>query len=82
VGLKPSAKRMAPGKVLDDALLGDVFGIEMAETALPAKPTMLKATVKKPAKVTAKSFKKQEKPMASTARPNRASPVKIKKVKD
>ena len=46
VGLKPSGKRMAPGKVLDDALLGDVFGIEMAEAALPAKPVARKAAVK------------------------------------
>ena len=46
VGLKPSGKRLAPGKVLDDALLGDVFGIEMAEAALPAKPVARKAAVK------------------------------------
>ena len=36
-GLTPSKKRMAPGKVLDEALLADVFGIEMAETLPPAK---------------------------------------------
>ena len=47
VGLKPSGKRMAPGKVLDDALLGDVFGIEMAEAVPPAKPPALKVAAKK-----------------------------------
>lgn len=36
-GLTPSKKRMAPGKVLDDALLADVFGIEMAEVIPAAK---------------------------------------------
>ena len=36
-GLTPSKKRMAPGKVLDEALLADVFGIEMAAALPPAK---------------------------------------------
>ena len=36
-GLTPSKKRMAPGKVLDEALLADVFGIEMAEVIPAAK---------------------------------------------
>ncbi len=47
VGLKPSSKRMAPGKRLADTLLGDVFGIEMAEAPPPAKPTVRKAVAKK-----------------------------------
>lgn len=38
-GLQPSSKRIAPGKVLDDALLADVFGIEMAEATPPVKKT-------------------------------------------
>ena len=35
--LNTAKKRMAPGKALDDALLGDVFGIEMAEVLPAAK---------------------------------------------
>ncbi|MEO7159902.1 MAG: SWIM zinc finger family protein [Polaromonas sp.] len=38
-GLQPSKKRMASGKVLADALLADVFGLEMAEATLPVKKT-------------------------------------------
>ena len=67
VGLKPSGKRVAPSKVLDDALLGDVFGIEMAEAALPAKPTARKAAAKKVLKAAAKSTAKPRKPAAKTA---------------
>ena len=47
VGLKPSTKRMAPGKVFEDALLGDVFGIEMIDAAPPVKPAALKVAAKK-----------------------------------
>ena len=66
VGLKPSGKRMAPSKVLDDALLGDVFGIEMAEAALPAKPVARKAATKKVVKAATGSTAKPRKPAAST----------------
>ena len=38
-GLQPSGKRPKAGRVLDDASLADVFGIEMDEVAPPAKPT-------------------------------------------
>lgn len=34
-GLQPASKRMAPAKVLDDALLADVFGLEMADAPIP-----------------------------------------------
>ena len=34
-GLQPSSKRVAPAKVLGDALLADVFGLEMADAPLP-----------------------------------------------
>jgi uncharacterized Zn finger protein len=37
-GLPESRKRPAATKVLDDALLADVFGIEMAEASPPTKP--------------------------------------------
>ncbi|NDP64373.1 SWIM zinc finger family protein [Polaromonas sp.] len=47
VGLKPSTKRMAPGKVLDDALLGDMFGIEMTDAAPPVKPATVRVAAKK-----------------------------------
>ena len=50
VGLKPSGKRMAPGKALDDALLGNVFGIEMAEAAPPPKSPAFKVPAKKDGK--------------------------------
>ena len=55
-GLTPSKKRMAPGKVLDEALLADVFGIEMAETPLAAMPAAAKPAASAPRKpsVTAK----------------------------
>ena len=66
VGLKPSGKRMAPGKVLDDALLGDVFGIEMAGAALPAKPASARIAAQKVAKVAAKSPAKPRKSADST----------------
>ena len=56
-GLPESRKRPATGKVLDDALVADVFGIEMAEAYPPAKPaagrnkpSAGKATAKKAAK--------------------------------
>ena len=62
-GLPESRKRPATRKVLDDALVADVFGIEMAEAYLPANPA---AGSNKPSadKVTAK---KAAKPAVSTA---------------
>lgn len=36
-GLTPAGQRPAKGKRLDDALLADVFGLEMAEACRPAK---------------------------------------------
>ena len=66
VGLKPSSKRMAPGKVLDDALLGDVFGIEMAEPAPPVKPVARKTAAKKMVTAASKFSATPRKPAAST----------------
>ncbi|MFL9937484.1 hypothetical protein P0D88_53410, partial [Paraburkholderia sp. RL18-103-BIB-C] len=37
-GLPKSRKRPTPGKLLDNALVADVFGIEMAEAYPPVKP--------------------------------------------
>lgn len=65
VGLQPSSKRMAPGKVLDDALLADVFGIEMAEVFPPAKP----AARKKPAAVKVAARKAAKSATAATKKP-------------
>jgi uncharacterized Zn finger protein len=67
--LPESRKRPATRKVLDDALVADVFGIEMAEAYPPAKPA---AGRNKPSagKVTAK---KAAKPAVSTARKPTAS---------
>ena len=68
-GLPESRKRPATSKVLDDALVADVFGIEMAEAYPPAKPA---AGRNKPSagEVTAK---KVAKPAVSTARTPTAS---------
>ena len=56
-GLPKSKKGPAAAKVLDTSLLGDVFGIEMDETAVPTqdagprkKPVAAKATAQKTAK--------------------------------
>ena len=69
-GLPQSGKRPATRKVLDEALLADVFGIEMAEVLPPTRPAVAR---KKPAavKVTAKKAAKSatattRKPPAST----------------
>jgi uncharacterized Zn finger protein len=68
-GLPKSRKRPAAGKVLDDALVADVFGIEMTEAYPPVKPA---ARLNKPSagKVAAK---KAAKPAVSTARKPTAS---------
>ena len=39
-GLTPAGQRPTKGKVLDDALLADVFGLEMAEVSPSAKPAI------------------------------------------
>ena len=49
-GLPAAPKRPASGKVLADALLADVFGIEMAEASPPPKLATAKAAAKKTAK--------------------------------
>ena len=56
-GLPESRKRPATGKVLDDALVADVFGIEMAEAYTPAK-TAAGRTKPSEGKVTAKNAAK------------------------
>lgn len=64
-GLPESRKRPATRKVLDDALVADVFGIEMAEAYPPAelaagrnKPSAGKVTAKKAAKPTVTTARK------------------------
>jgi uncharacterized Zn finger protein len=64
-GLPKSRKRPAAGKVLDDALVADVFGIEMAEAYPPAtpatgrtKPSAGKVTAKKAARSTVSTTRK------------------------
>ena len=56
-GLPKSRKRPATGKVLDDALVADVFGIEMAEAYTPVK-TAAGRTKPSEGKVTAKNAAK------------------------
>ncbi|MGH8849034.1 MAG: SWIM zinc finger family protein, partial [Polaromonas sp.] len=57
-GRLQSRKRPATGKVLDNALLADVFGIEMAEASPPTKPVAAKVTAKKVAKSAASTTRK------------------------
>ena len=47
-GLLPTKKSPAAGKVLDDSMLADVFGIEMAEAAVSATGGKAAAVNKKP----------------------------------
>ena len=75
-GLTPSKKRMAPGKVLDEALLADVFGIEMAAALPPAKRIV--RSIQPTVKIAAKKAVKR----ASSTRvkpPATAKTVKAKK---
>ena len=51
-GLPTAGKRPASAKVLDDALLGDVFGIEMDQAPQQVKKLGVKLTAKKAAKTT------------------------------
>jgi uncharacterized Zn finger protein len=66
-GLPKSRKRSTTSKVLDDALISDVFGIEMAEAYPPEKPA---AGRNKPsaAKVTAKKAAKSA--ISTTRKPS------------
>ena len=68
-------KRMNPGKRLDDALLADVFGIEMAEVALPAKPVAARVTAKQEAKAANSTARKMPLP-AKTATGQKAASSK------
>lgn len=63
-GLPKSRKRPATGKVLDDALVADVFGLEMAEASPTTKPA---AGRKEPSAVMVLA-KKTAKPTVSTTR--------------
>lgn len=56
-GLPQSKKTLAQGKVLDDSMLADVFGIEMDETPLPTKDAAPQKTPA-PAKTIAKNASK------------------------
>lgn len=66
-GLTPTAQqRPSSSRVLDEALLADVFGLEMAET--PAAPVLLTAAAKAPAPTPKKAVaKKTPKPAVSTS---------------
>jgi uncharacterized Zn finger protein len=67
-GLTPAGQRPAKGKRLDDALLADVFGLEMAEASPPAKPPAAKAAAKKTAKPAAKPRKASANKVAAPAK--------------
>lgn len=86
-GLQPSSHRIAPDKMLDDALLADVFGLEMAEPITPVKTNTAPgktplsgktAVAKKTAtrKVAAAETKVKEKPSTATLK---ARPVAVKR---
>lgn len=55
VGLSVSSKRPARGKVLDADALGDVFGIEMADSAPPKPHKSTTSTPRKPSATTRSS---------------------------
>jgi uncharacterized Zn finger protein len=81
-GLPQSGKRPTAGKVLDDALLADVFGLEMAEAAPPVKPAARRSKpvaaqlpAKKAAKPKATTITTTRKPAAS-AKTLKPAPVK------
>lgn len=92
-GLKPSSKRMASGKVLDDALLADVFGLEMAEAAptvkktsaerrkvpLPAKTAVAKRTATKATRKVAAAEPKVKKPSPATPKAPSVASVAAKR---
>lgn len=69
-GLPQAGKRQARGKVLDDALLADVFGLEMAEAAPPVKPVATRVPAKKAAKPKAVTTRKP----AASAKAVKAAP--------
>lgn len=86
-GLQPSSKRVAPAKVLDDALLADVFGLEMADVPMPVKkvdaaprkaPLAAKTAVAKKAvsRKVAAAETKVKKPSPATPK---AAPVVVKR---
>jgi uncharacterized Zn finger protein len=83
-GLPKSTKRPATGKVLDDALVADVFGIEMAEAYPPPKlaaaglnkPPAGKVTKKKAAR-SAVSTTRKPPATAKTAADNKSVTKKV-----
>ena len=79
IGMQSSSKRIAPGKVLDDALLADVFGIEMAEATSPVRKTNV---VPRKAPLAAKTVVAKKmvtrKVAASEIKVNKPSPATLK----
>lgn len=74
-GLPQAGKRPTAGKVLDDALLADVFGLEMAEVAPPVRPVATRMPAKKAAKLKATTITTTHKAAAS-AKTVKPAPVK------
>ncbi len=79
-GLPKSKQGKAKGKVLDDALLADVFGIEMADVAPATKPaaTRHKSTATKAASTATKKKPAAGKIKATTKSVAAKKPVKAK----
>ena len=79
-GLPKSKQGKAKGKVLDDALLADVFGIEMADVATATRPTATrhKSTAAKAANASTKKTPAAEKIKATTKTVAAKKPVKAK----
>jgi len=79
-GLPKSKQGKAKGKVLDDALLADVFGIEMADVAAATKPaaTRHKSTVTKAASAKTRKTPAAGKSQATTKPIAAKKPVKLK----
>jgi uncharacterized Zn finger protein len=90
-GLPSSSTGVVPGKVLDDAVLSDVFGIEMDNDATLQKPVAKKKTASAKKVVTEKTpaapkgVKKSTVVKATTKTPSASAPtakaIKAKTVK-
>ncbi|ABM36412.1 SWIM zinc finger family protein [Polaromonas naphthalenivorans] len=82
-GLPAASKRPATGKVLDDAQLAAMFGIEMADVSAPAKPAVKKtsaASRKTPAAAKTPASKKSasgKMAVKSPAKPRQSASSKV-----
>ena len=81
-GLPKSRHAPTVGRVLDDAVLADVFGIEMAEAASPAKPAAPPRNSKATAKAEASKRTGEPRKRAQAEGPAKASAGSRRSTKD